>query len=248
MSVTIFSAFIAGLLTFLAPCTLPLIPGFLAYITGATTDELRKGDSRVRRTSFFHGFAFVFGFSLVFIALGIFAGFLGARLFFIKEWLSRIGGVVIIFFGLYLLGLFNISFFEKTKRFDVSRTFHKGKYVSAFLFGISFGIGWTPCIGPILGSILLIASSSATVFSGGVLLSAFSLGLAIPFLIVSVASGFSLKYIQKYSKALKYFSITGGVFLIILGGFMLLNNFEYIIVYGYQLFDFINYDSLVNYL
>lgn len=248
MNVTFFSAFIAGLLTFLAPCTLPLIPGFLAYITGATTDELSKGDSKVRRTSFFHGLAFVVGFSIIFISLGVFAGFLGSRLFFIKEWLSRIGGVVIIFFGFYLLGLFNIPFFENTRRFDISKTFHKGKYISAFLFGISFGIGWTPCIGPILGSILLIASSSATVFSGGLLLFAFSLGLGIPFLIVSVASGFSLKYIQKYSKLLKYFSVAGGAFLIILGGLMLTNNFEYIIVYGYRMFDFINYDSLLNYL
>lgn len=243
----IFSAFFAGLLTFFAPCTLPLIPGYLAYISGMSSGELRSG-SRIQKKVFFHSLAFVFGFTLIFVAFGILAGFLGSLLADIQEWLTRIGGVVVIVFGLFLLGIFDVSFFQKTIRFDVSKKIEKGKFLSSFLFGISFGVGWTPCIGPILGAILVIASSRATTVEGGILLLIFSAGLSMPFLFVSLVSGFALEYIQKFNAYLRYVSVIGGIFLILLGVLMIFDNFSMIVSWGFLLLDFLHYEQLLNYL
>jgi cytochrome c-type biogenesis protein len=247
MTVSYLSAFIAGLLTFLAPCTLPLVPGFLAYISGASAHELRK-NKKIQIGIFLHGLAFVFGFTLVFVGLGMLVGVLGAALQSFQVWLTRIGGIVVILFGLQLVGVLSISFFEKTKRFNVASVLTKGKYLSAFLFGASFAVGWSPCVGPILGAILLLASASRTAITGGLLLFAFSVGLALPFLFVSLVSGFALQYIQKISSFIKYFSVIGGLLLVLIGILMLFDSFELLITWGYRLFDFINYDALLNYL
>lgn len=248
MELSFFSAFIAGLITFVAPCTLPLLPGYIAYISGMGVGELQDQNKKIHVKTFLYGLAFVIGFSLVFILMGVLAGYLGSFFLSFQEWLTRIGGVIVVLFGLFLLGVFNLPVLQKTFRLDVSQYFKKGSFLSAFLFGASFGVGWSPCIGPLLGAILLIASSSATAGTGALLLATFSLGLAIPFLIVSLMSGYALQYIQKLNKYLKYFSVFGGVFLIFIGVLMLLNQFDLLIVWGYRLLDFINYDALLNYL
>lgn len=248
MELSFFSAFVAGLITFIAPCTLPLLPGYIAYISGMGVGELKDQSKKIHIKTFLYGLAFVVGFSLVFVLMGVLAGYLGSFFVSFQEWLTRIGGLIVILFGLFLLGVLNISFLEKTFRVDISKYFKKGSFISAFLFGASFGVGWSPCVGPLLGAILLIASSSATVGTGALLLTTFSLGLAVPFLLVSLMSGYALQYIQKLNLYLKYFSVLGGVFLILLGVLMLFNQFDLIIVWGYRLLDVVNYDALLNYL
>ena len=150
------SSFFAGLLTFLAPCTLPLVPGYLAFISGAGTDERERNRGKI----FWNGVAFIIGFSLVFIVLGTVAGLIGQAFAPYQVWLSRIAGVSIIIFGLFMIGVLKISLLNKEQRLKVPSIFKRGNLFGSFLFGSAFSLGWTPCVGPILGSILLLASTS----------------------------------------------------------------------------------------
>ena len=242
----IFSAFIAGLLTFLAPCTLPLVPGYLAFISGISIEELEKKDSKNLRKKFFlSGLLFVVGFSVVFISFGILAGSLGSALIQYRIWMTRIGGILVIFFGLFMMGLFKLPVLSKERRLSLSSRMEKGRYINSFLLGLAFAVGWTPCVGPVLGSILILASSSSTAFSGGVLLLVFSIGLAVPFLIVSVAAGWAVSYIQKIQKYLNVVSIVGGIFLIIVGILLLTNNFGLLISWGFRALEFLGYEEFI---
>ena len=244
------ASFFAGLLTFLAPCTLPLVPAYLGFISGVDQEELKnpKTAKAARRKIFLNGLAFIGGFSAVFIIFGVLAGIAGTALAPYRLWLARIGGILVILFGLFMLGFFKLPFLQTDKRIPIPKWLTLGKPSSSFFIGGAFSLGWTPCVGPILGSILLLAGTSGTALQGGIMLTVFSAGLALPFL--AIAAGFSkaTAYIEKISKYLKAVSIIGGVFLILLGLLLATDNFGLTIQYGYKLFDFINYDRLLEYL
>lgn len=239
MESLIIPAFIAGLLTFLAPCTLPLVPAYLAFISGSS---LEKG--RVFRNALF----FVFGFSLVFILFGLFAGLAGGFLFGFRMWVSRIGGIFLVFFGLFMLGAIKIPFLSAEKRFFKNPPFTKGTYTNSFILGVVFGAGWTPCVGPVLGSVLFLASQTATAARGAALLAVFSFGLALPFLFVAASMESAEKRIKKFATYLPAINVAGGAFLIVLGVMLFFGKLGVLNEYGFMVFDFINYDALLNYL
>jgi len=244
------ASFFAGLLTFLAPCTLPLVPAYLGFISGVDQEALKNPDTAkaARRKIFLNGLAFIAGFSLIFIAFGVLAGFAGTALAPYRIWLARIGGALVVLFGLFMLGFFKLSFFQSDKRIPIPKWLTLGKPSSSFFVGGTFALGWTPCVGPILGSILLLAGTSGTALQGGIMLMIFSAGLAIPFLIIAFAFSKATAYIEKISKYLKWVSSIGGVFLILLGLLLMTDNFGLTIQYGYELFNFINYEGLLEYL
>lgn len=203
-------AFLAGLVSFLSPCVLPIVPGFLAYLSGASVSE-----SAGRLRIFLNSFVFVLGFSVVFALLGVLLNtLLEAVAYDVQIWLARIGGVIIIFFGLYLAGLFHIPFLEQQHKFAVKKKF-ANSYATSFLFGAAFAAGWTPCVGVALGAILGLA---ATVPSKAFyLLFSYSLGLGVPFLVVGLFVSRAQGFINRYAGAFLYVSKIFGIILIILG-------------------------------
>lgn len=210
-------AFIAGLVSFLSPCVLPLIPAFLAYLAGSSLAEAGTHRRQIFMTSVF----FVLGFSAVFSVLGVLLNtLLEAVAYDVQIWLSRVGGVLIILFGLYLTGLIKIPFLEREIKLIDSRSLASGnkfhsRYMTAFVFGAAFAAGWTPCVGAVLGGILgLAASAPGSAFA---LLFAYSLGLGLPFLIVGLFASQSSSLINKYAHLVKYVNIVFGVVLIGLG-------------------------------
>ncbi len=186
--VTLFAALIAGVLSFISPCVLPLIPGYVSFVSGVSLEEMRGGSAASdasRRQVLLTSLAFVAGFSLVFIALGASASAVGKFLFARLPLLERIAGAVIIVFGLHTMGVFRIAALETEKRVQTQK--RPAGPLGAVLVGIAFAFGWTPCIGPILGGILVVAGAKETVREGVVLLAVYSLGLGIPFLLTSLA-------------------------------------------------------------
>jgi len=215
--VSLVVALFAGIVSFLSPCVLPIIPGFLAYLGGASADEA----SGKRMSVFINSVFFVLGFSLIFALLGVLLNtVLEAVAYDVQQWLARVGGVIIIFFGLYLMGLIKIGFLEKEHRFKVKK--FKSRYITSFVFGSAFAVGWTPCVGAALGAILgLAATQPGSAFS---LLLAYSLGLGIPFLIVGLFAAQASTLITRYSRAIKYINITFGFILVALGILIFTNN------------------------
>jgi len=206
LSLTI--AFIAGIVSFLSPCVLPIIPGFLAYLAGSS-----EGTRRFE--VFLNSFFFVLGFSFIFAILGVLLNsLLQSVASEVQTWLARLGGVVIIFFGLYLVGLIHVSFLERTHTFAVKRRFNS-RYLTSFVFGVAFAVGWTPCVGAALGAILGLATASPG--SAFFLLMAYALGLGIPFLVVGLFAAQASVWIHRYMNAFKYVSIVFGIILILLG-------------------------------
>jgi cytochrome c-type biogenesis protein len=204
-------AFTAGLLSFLSPCVLPLVPSYIGFITGFTLDEMTGR----RRRAMLHALLFVLGFSLVFVLLGASATALGGALRYYKDWVARGGGVLIIFFGLYLLGVFRIAAFERERRLHLDRK--PLGYLGSVLVGVAFGAGWTPCIGPILGGILTLAASEADVTRGMALLGWYSAGLAVPFLAAAFAVETFLDLFQRFRRYLPWVQRAGGILLVIVG-------------------------------
>jgi cytochrome c-type biogenesis protein len=243
-------AFIAGVLTFLAPCTLPLVPGYLGFISGAWLEDFKNADKAgaMRKKVFLNGLAFMAGWSMVFIVFGALAGFLGAALVPYRLWIGRVGGVFVILFGLFMLNALKIPSLARERHLKIPSFFERGKPINSFILGSSFGIGWTPCVGPILGSILLLASTSTTALEGGFLLAVFSAGLAVPFIAIALGVGSAMKFIARIAPFLHVVSIVGGLFLIGLGILLITNNMGLLISYGYQLFRFVEYDRLLDYL
>lgn len=246
----IIPAFIAGVLTFLAPCTLPLVPGYLAFVSGVSLDDLHDSQKskRARFRIFLNGLFFVAGFSAVFIIFGTLAGFLGTALVPYRLWLARIGGIFVILFGLFILGAFKIPMLAREQKLPVPPIFKRGRPFNAVVLGAAFGAGWTPCIGPILGSILFLASMSAMAFKGALLLAVFSVGLAVPFLLIAIGIGSASQHIARIGRYLNAVSFVGGIFLVFLGILLLTNNFSLLVSWGFQLLRFINYDALLDYL
>ena len=208
---TLLFAFVAGIVSFLAPCVLPIIPGFLAYLAGSSLNDTQNH----RREIFTNSVFFVLGFSLVFAALGVLLNTVLEHIAYdVQIWLSRIGGIVIIFFGLYLVKLIRIPFLEREYKFQVKTKF-KSKYLTSLLFGAAFAAGWTPCVGAVLGSILGLAATRPDSAFG--LLLAYAIGLGIPFLIVGLFAGQASKFIQRYAHIVHYINFAFGIILIGLG-------------------------------
>ncbi|MEE8595466.1 MAG: cytochrome c biogenesis protein CcdA, partial [Gemmatimonadota bacterium] len=178
------AAFAAGLLSFLSPCVLPLVPSYLSFVTGLGMEELESGDAELRRTTLIHSLLFVAGFSSIFLALGASASFLGQILREYQLWIARIGGVIVLFFGLHLLGLTPLRWLQRERRMHLERK--PVGYIGSFVVGVTFGAGWTPCIGPILGGILTFAATRQTLGEGVQLLAFYSAGLAVPFILSAV--------------------------------------------------------------
>jgi cytochrome c-type biogenesis protein len=212
-------AFSAGLLSFLSPCVLPLIPSYVTFITGLSLDDVQQA----RRAALIHGFLFVLGFSLIFLAMGAGATLLGQTLLRNRDWISRVGGVIIIIFGLYLLGVLNIGFLSRERRFHVADK--PVGYFGTVVVGVAFGAGWTPCLGPILGSILVYTGSQADLGKGMWLLSAYSLGLAVPFLLSAVAIDRFTAFFQRMRRQMIWISRISGVVMIGIGVLLVTNYF-----------------------
>lgn len=237
-------AFVAGILMFLAPCTLPIVPGYLAFIAGVPAGQ--AGASR--RRIFINALAFVIGFSVVFIVLGSFAAAIGALLGPWRSIIARGAGLLIILFGLTMLGIFNIPFLSGERRIRLPKWLSLGHPHSSFLIGALFALGWSPCIGPILGTILFLASASATALEGALLLAIFSLGLAIPFLLCAWLIGRAEGLVQRAGPFAKALSLVGGVVLVALGVLMLTNTMGIFVAWGLSLFGGAGYERLLNYL
>lgn len=216
------AAFLAGLLSFFSPCVLPLIPAYFTFITGFSLEELTADTNvAIRKKIFFSTLAYVSGFSLVFILMGASASFLGGLIYSYKEYIRIIGGIFIIILGIHLTGALRIPGLEFEKRITVSKKpLH---LVGTFIIGMAFGVGWSPCIGPLLGSILIVAGSRETVWQGVMLLATYSAGLALPFIIISIFINYLLQIMKKASRILKYVNAAAGVLLILVGLILLTN-------------------------
>ncbi len=207
-----------GLLSFLSPCVLPLVPSYLSYITGISFDDLRTPhlNRHIRQKVVLNSLFFVLGFSTVFIILGASFSFLGRFFAIHQQIIQRIAGLIIIIFGLYIAGVLKIPFLMRSKELLPLKTKPAG-YAGSTIIGISFGAAWTPCIGPILGTILTLAAGAKGMRAGAILLTAYSMGLAIPFLLTAWLSGTVLNVSQRFGKLLHIIHIAGGIFLIIVG-------------------------------
>jgi len=212
-------AFVAGLLSFLSPCVLPLVPSYVGFITGMTLPEV----SGRRRAALLHALLFVAGFSLVFVLLGASATALGRALNYYQVWLQRVGGVLIIIFGFLCLGVFKVGVLNQERRVHLE---HKPVgYLGSALAGVAFGAGWTPCIGPVLGAILGLAATTSDVTRGMQLLAVYSAGLALPFLIAAVAVESFLDWFQGFRRYLPWVMRLSGLILIVVGVLLVTGEF-----------------------
>jgi cytochrome c-type biogenesis protein len=218
-------AFGAGLLSFVSPCVLPLIPSYLTFVTGVGIDEL--GHSK--RAAFVHALLFVLGFTLIFIALGASATVLGRLLLAYRVWITRVGGALIVLFGLYLLGVARIAAFDRERRVQLADK--PVGYLGSVLVGVAFGAGWTPCLGPILGAILTYTAAEADLARGLPLLLAYSLGLALPFLVAAVAVERFLVTVKRFRPYLSWVSQVSGALLVLVGVLMMFDYFTVMAAY-----------------
>jgi len=210
------AAFLAGFLSFLSPCVLPLIPAYFTFITGFSLEELTESrNSEIRKKVFLSTIFFVSGFSLVFILMGASASYLGGLMYKYRELIRIIGGILIVLMGVHLTGIIHFRGLDFEKRINMEKKpLH---FLGTFIVGMAFGAGWSPCIGPLLGSIIIIAGSQETVWQGIVLLAIYSAGLAMPFVIMSVFINLLLIFIKKASRVLQYVNTAAGILLIIIG-------------------------------
>ncbi len=216
-------AFLAGLASFLSPCVLSLVPVYIGYLGGRAAGGEATG--RNRWVTFTHGLAFVLGFSLVFILFNVIAGALGGLLSYLRIWLAKIGGVVVVIFGLHMIGVFRIPFLEYDVRIH-SQTDPRWSYLSSLLMGIFFSAGWSPCVGPILGAIMTLAFNGGSILSGTLLGAVYSAGLAIPFLLAALGVGWVTALLRRYSKIMRIVEIVMGVILVIAGILLFLGSFN----------------------
>jgi cytochrome c-type biogenesis protein len=218
-SLSLLIAFTAGLLSFLSPCVLPLVPSYVTFITGMSLEELEKS----RRNTLLHAVLFVCGFTLIFLALGAGATVFGQLMLRYRDWISRIGGVLIIIFGLYMLGVLNLGLLARDTRLHLSNK--PLGYLGTLVVGIAFGAGWSPCIGPILGAILTMAANEADLQRGLVLLLTYSLGLAVPFLLAAVMVDRFLAVFAKFRHQIIWVNRIAGALLVVVGVLMVTNRF-----------------------
>ncbi len=222
--ISIFAAFSAGLLSFVSPCVLPLVPSYISYISGLSIEQLSSAEERgrFRKEIVVNSLLFISGFSAVFIAFGASASLVGQFLITYQDFVRKIGGVLIIIFGLYLLGVLNLSFLATEKRFHFKS--RPAGYVGSVLVGVAFAAGWTPCVGPVLGTILLYASTTDSLLNGVTLLSAYSLGLGLPLFATALGVDRFLAYFKQVRAYLWGVSAVCGVFLIVVGALIYVNS------------------------
>ena len=217
VSIGLVAAFMAGIFSFLSPCVLPLVPSYLALVTGMSLEDLQEGVNR--KATFIHSLLFVLGFSAIFIILGASASFLGQFFKQYELWIAGIGGVIIIIFGLHLSGVFKLAPLMREKRIHVSDT--PAGYLGTIGVGMAFAAGWTPCLGPVLGAILTYGMSTDTMWAGVGLLTAYSAGLAIPFLVASLALDAFLQGFKRFRRWIPVVEKASGLMLIGLGVLLL---------------------------
>ncbi|MFF2482286.1 cytochrome c biogenesis CcdA family protein [Paenibacillus sp. NPDC058071] len=215
-------AFAAGLLSFLSPCVMPLIPVYLSYIVGTSVSEVNG--NRQGSTVLFRSILFIAGFSLIFIVLGASVSSLSKLLTTNLDIIQKVGGVIIVIFGIHMTGLIKIRFFYADKRLLSKQI--SGSQASSFLLGMAFAIGWTPCVGPILSSILIYAGSMETIGKGVLLLVFYSLGLALPFFVSALLMGNLRFYLNKINRFLPALSVASGVVMIVMGILVFTNQLE----------------------
>jgi len=250
LEISLIAAFVAGLITFLAPCTLPLVPGYLGFISGVSSADLNDPEKsrKLKWKIFTNGVFFILGFSIIFILLGTLIGLLGATLAQYQVWLNRIGGLLIILFGLFMLDVIKIPFLQIEHRLKMPTFLKRGRPTSSFVLGTAFGVGWTPCVGPILGAILTLSATLEGALQGAFLLSVFSAGLAVPFLVIALGIGSAAQYIEKFSKYLRAISVIGGLFLIFLGTLLLLGKFGLLLAWSFQVLEFFGLGAFEEFL
>jgi len=219
-------AFSAGLLSFVSPCVLPLVPSYITYITGVSFKELTDAEARskLRWATIFHSLFFIMGFSLIFILMGASASYLGQLLAQYQYWIMKAGGVLIILLGIHFTGIINIPFLQMEKRFEMRKK--PLGYLGSFLVGVAFAAGWTPCIGPILSTILIYASTSKSFTTGILLLTYYSIGLGIPFFLSSLAFNSFLSAFDKIKRYMRVITIISGLFMIAIGILFLTDTFS----------------------
>ena len=223
-SVSFVIAFSAGFLSFVSPCVLPLIPTYLAFITGLSLDELTDGQThRARGVAVNNSLIFILGFSTVFILFGASASLMGQMLFAYQDIIRRVGGILVVLFGFYMIGFLKLPFLMADKRVHLRQK--PAGYLGTFVVGMAFAAGWTPCVGPILGSVLLLASTYDSTSQGIWLLAAYSLGLGLPLLVASMGLNAFLTHSKRLRGHMKSVSLVSGLLLIVVGVLLFTNSF-----------------------
>ena len=224
-------AFTAGVLSFVSPCVLPLVPSYLTYITGVSFHELTdaKAKAKLRWLTISHSVLFILGFSTIFVLMGASASYLGQVLARYQYWIMKVGGVLIILLGIHFTGIINLPFLQMEKRFELRKK--PLGYVGSFFVGIIFAAGWTPCIGPILSTILIYASASKSFTTGVFLLTIYSMGLGVPFFLASLAFSSFLSAFERMKRYMRVITFVSGLFLIAIGILFLTDTFKEINTY-----------------
>jgi cytochrome c-type biogenesis protein len=222
---SIFLTFAAGLLSFVSPCVLPLVPSYVTYITGLTFEDItsNKDRARVRFITIVNSLTFIAGFTFIFVLFGASATYIGKLLLTYQEVIQKIGGILIVLFGLYIMGALKLNFLSSEKKLHLKNK--PGGYLGSFVIGMAFAAGWTPCVGPILGSILLYASTTGSVAKGMGLLAVYSLGLGLPLFISALAINTFISTFKVIARYKRWITIVSGLFLIIVGVMIFTNSF-----------------------
>ena len=222
-------AFTSGVVSFFAPCVVPLIPAYIGYVSGVSLNDLKKhGIKRYRSTLLWSSILYILGFSLIFVLLGSAAAGFGVALRTHAGIIQRVGGVLVILFGLSFAGILNFKFLAIEHKFELPEWSRHLGHGRAFLLGLVFGLSWTPCVGAVLGTILVLAANSATVLSGASLLFVYSLGISVPFLIISMSLAQAPKYLSVITRHIKWISLISGLLLVVIGVLLLTDTYKYL--------------------
>ncbi len=236
--ISYFYVVLAGLLSFLSPCVLPIVPGYLCFLAGTSLDKIASGeDASKERNVFYFALSFVFGFSTVFILLGASATLLSGLIYEYLDILRVVGGIIIIIFGIHFMQIIQLPFLNRDTRYQIES--YRPGIVGSYVIGLSFAFGWTPCIGPILGSVLSIAASSETVTYGIFLLMLYSAGLGIPFLLAAYAINSFMRFLSKIRYYIRAIEIFTGVLLVIFGILILTNRIQELAFFFIKYFPFL---------
>ena len=235
--ISYFYVLLAGLLSFLSPCVLPIVPGYLCFIAGTSLDKALDNQETLRSNTLKYSISFVFGFSSIFVLMGASATYLSSLLYEYFDYLRIIGGIIIIIFGIHFTQIIQFSFLNSDSRIQIKN--YKPGLVGSFIVGLSFAFGWTPCIGPILGSVLSVAASSETISEGTFLLILYSAGLGIPFILAAYGIGTFLKFLSRIRKHIRTIEIFTGLLLILFGILILTNRIQELAFFFIKYFPFL---------
>ena len=232
-----FYVLLAGVLSFLSPCVLPIVPGYLCFIAGTSLDKVLNNEIQIGNNIFKYALSFVLGFSTVFVILGASSTVLSSLLYEYFDYLRIAGGIIIIIFGIHFTQIIQLSFLNKDIRFQIEN--YRPGLIGSYIIGLSFAFGWTPCIGPILGSVLTVAASSETMSQGVFLLISYSAGLGIPFLLAAYGINRFLKFLSKIRKYIRSIEILTGLLLILFGFLILTNQIQELAFFFIKYFPFL---------